>query len=76
MDTCSVIPKRKDETYEYLDRIEAYLGQTDRPFECKSGFHHWFKISKAICISPAEMVHADVELKPSRIIAINQSSVI
>src|SRR5262245_46412866 len=36
--------KEMDETYEYLDRIEAYLGKQIIRLNAKAGFDHWFKV--------------------------------
>jgi 3'-phosphoadenosine 5'-phosphosulfate sulfotransferase (PAPS reductase)/FAD synthetase len=36
--------KEMDETYEYLNRVEAYLGKPIIRLNAKAGFDHWFKI--------------------------------
>jgi hypothetical protein len=36
--------KEMDETYEYLNRVEAYLGKPIIRLNAKAGFDHWFKV--------------------------------
>ena len=46
--------KEMDETYEYLDRIEAYLGRQIVRLNAKAGFDHWFKMLEGYLPSPQQ----------------------
>src|SRR6266478_7494671 len=46
--------KEMDETYEYLDRIEAYLGKQIVRLNAKAGFDHWFEILEGYLPSPQQ----------------------